>query len=91
MQKKLLCCQLIDNGFSDFIEKIDMAVTKTMTKSLVKNKSKAKGIEFLKTELGRYVLEEADASIPIEKVREVLSAIKGNWAQDIIADRDERY
>jgi len=47
--------------------------------------------EFLKTELDRYILEEADASIPTEKVREALSSIKGNWAEDIIADREERH
>jgi len=28
--------------------------------------------------------------VVIEKVREALSTIKGNWAQDIIADREKR-
>ncbi len=63
---------------------------KKASRSLVKRESDEKE-EFLKTELGRYILEEADASIPIEKVREALSSIKGNWAEDIIADREERY
>ena len=63
----------------------------TTARSLIKKKSGGNEVDFLKTELGRYVLEEADASIPIEKVREALSSIKGNWAKDIIADREERY
>ncbi len=46
--------------------------------------------EFLQTEFGQYILEEADASIPIEKVRKALSKIKGSLAQEIIEEREER-
>jgi hypothetical protein len=46
--------------------------------------------EFLKTEFGQYLLEEADAQIPIEKVRKALSTITGSLAQEIIAEREER-
>jgi len=52
--------------------------------------SRAFDDEFLRTEFGQYILEEADASIPIEKVRKALSKIKGSLAQEIIEEREDR-
>jgi len=46
--------------------------------------------EFLQTEFGQYILQEADASIPIEKVRKALSKITGSLAQEIVEEREER-
>jgi hypothetical protein len=46
--------------------------------------------DFLQTEFGQYILEEADASIPIEKVRKALSKITGSLAQEIVEEREER-
>jgi hypothetical protein len=52
--------------------------------------SRAFNDEFLQTEFGQYILEEADARIPIEKVRKSLSKITGSLAQEIIEEREDR-
>ena len=45
---------------------------------------------FWESELGRYISAEADAGIPIEEVRKVLSVIPGSLAAEISRERDER-
>jgi len=49
-----------------------------------------RNIEFFKTELGQYILAEADEHISIEQVRKALSKNKSSFSADIIAERDER-
>jgi hypothetical protein len=46
--------------------------------------------DFFDSAFGKYILQEADRNIPIEKVRQVLSNIAGSFAQEIIAEREER-
>lgn len=60
---------------------------KTPTKITTVKGSRAFNDEFLQTEFGQYILDEADASIPIEKVRRALSKIKGSFAREIIEER----
>jgi hypothetical protein len=45
---------------------------------------------FWESELGRHLATEADASLPIEEVRKVLSVIPGSLAAEISRERDER-
>lgn len=46
--------------------------------------------EFFKTELGQYILAEADEHISIEQVRKALSTSKSSFSEEIIAEREER-
>ena len=65
-------------------------LNKTPTKITTVKEPRAFNEEFLQTEFGQYILEEADGSIPIEKVRKALSKITGTLAQEIIEEREER-
>ncbi len=65
-------------------------LNKTSTQITIAKGPRAFNDEFLQTEFGRYILKEADASIPIEKVRKILSKIKGSLAQAIIEEREDR-
>jgi hypothetical protein len=47
-------------------------------------------VHFWESELGQYIVAEADGSIAIEGVRQVLSAIPGSLAAEISRERDER-
>jgi hypothetical protein len=46
--------------------------------------------KFWESELGQYILAEADASISIEHVRQALSVIPGSLTTEISRERDER-
>jgi len=46
--------------------------------------------EFFQTELGQYILTEADEHSSIEKVRKALSKSKSSFSAEIIAEREER-
>jgi hypothetical protein len=65
-------------------------LNKTPTQITTVKEPRAFNDEFLQTEFGQYILEEADASIPIEKVRKALSKITGSLAQTIIEEREDR-
>jgi hypothetical protein len=60
-------------------------LNKTPTKITTVKGSRSFNDEFL-----QYILEEADASISIEKVRKALSKITGSLAQEIIEEREDR-
>ncbi|MDZ7290031.1 MAG: hypothetical protein ONB44_13705 [candidate division KSB1 bacterium] len=65
-------------------------LNKNSTKTATARVARARENEFLQTEFGQYILEEADAKISIEKVRNALSKISGSLAQEIIEAREER-
>ncbi len=46
--------------------------------------------KFWESELGQYILAEADTGISIEQVRKALSVIPGSLAAEISRERDER-
>ena len=47
--------------------------------------------DFLDEEFHRYCESRADYSITLEQVRRELASIPGSMADDIIADREERF
>lgn len=47
--------------------------------------------DYLDTDLHRYCESRADDSITLEQVRKELASISGSIADDIIADREERF
>ena len=47
--------------------------------------------DYLDTDLHRYCESRADDSITLEQVRKELASIPGSIADDIIADREERF
>lgn len=47
--------------------------------------------DWLDTEFHRYCEARADYSITLEQVRKEASSIPGSLADDIIADREERF
>jgi len=47
--------------------------------------------DYLDLEFHRYCEGRADYSITLEQVRQELAAIPGSIADDIIADREERF
>jgi len=63
---------------------------KKSTKPAVNKFSRNGNSEFLRTEFGQYILEEADENISIAKVRAALAQIKGSLSRDVIAEREER-
>lgn len=65
-------------------------LNKLSTKDATVKLSMAQNSEFFKTELGQYILAEADANISIEKVRKALGKVKVSLSQEIIAEREER-
>jgi len=46
--------------------------------------------DFFDTPLGKYVLNHTNPDLTLEEVRKATSRIKGSWAADIIASRENR-
>jgi hypothetical protein len=86
-----MLAQLPQKEQSEIHRRLGQWLTKRSGKVPAVKNSRLRNREFLQTEFGQYVLEEADPLIPIEKVRKTLSKIKGSFAKDIIEEREERY
>jgi hypothetical protein len=85
-----MLAQLPQKEQKEIYQRLSQWLNKPPSKNPAVEISRSPNNEFLKSELGQYILSEADARIPIQKVRNALSKIKIPLSQEIIAEREER-
>lgn len=82
--------QLPTEALSQLLQAVEATLAKRADLKRVGEGIPVEDMQFWESELGQYILAEADENIAIEDVRQALSVIPGSLAMEISKERDER-
>ncbi len=81
--------QLPTEALSQLLQAVETALAKRADLKGAGEGIPVEDMQFWESELGQYILAEADENIAIEDVRQALSVIPGSLAMEISRERDE--